>query len=118
VLSGRRPGALEEVEKGNGTFASEGRLEITGNQTTISIKKGGVMTIQYLLVTYPDQRAVLADGTGVGFTNHTLMLPADEYVITLDADGFQPASQNVVLAGTSIVKPMVIAFARTAPKAV
>jgi hypothetical protein len=46
------------------------------------------------------------------------MLPADEYVITLDADGFQPASQNVVLAGTSIVKPMVIAFARTAPKAV
>jgi PEGA domain len=81
-------------------------------------KKGGVMTIQYLLVTYPDQRAVLADGTGVGFTNHTLMLPADEYVITLDADGFQPASQNVVLAGTSIVKPMVIAFARTAPKAV
>jgi hypothetical protein len=42
------------------------------------------MAIQYLLVTYPEQRAVLADGTGVGFTNHTLMLPADEYVITLD----------------------------------
>jgi hypothetical protein len=71
------------------------------------------MSIQYLLVTYPEQRAVLADGDAVGFTNHTLMLPADEYVITLEGQGYQPSSSDVVLAGTSIVKPLVVAFLPT-----
>ena len=68
------------------------------------------MAIQYLLVTYPDQRAVLADGAGVGFTNHLLMLPSDEYLITLEGEGYQPPSQDIVLSGTSLVKPMVISF--------
>jgi hypothetical protein len=68
------------------------------------------MAIQYLLVTYPEQRAVLVDGAGIGFTNHTLMLPADEYTITLDGTGYGPGSQQVVLSGTSIIKPKVIAF--------
>jgi hypothetical protein len=72
--------------------------------------KGETMPIQYLLVNFPDQRAVLADGNGVGFTNHMLMLPADEYAITLDGTGYQPPSRDVVLAGTSIVKPMVVTF--------
>ena len=49
------------------------------------------MAIEYLLVTFPEQRAVLADGNGVGFTNHTLMLPT----------------------GTSLVNPMVICFPLT-----
>ena len=68
------------------------------------------MVIQFLLVTYPEQRAVLVDGSAVGFTNHTLMLPADEYTVTLDGGGYQPASLQVVLGGTSIVRPKVIAF--------
>jgi PEGA domain len=68
------------------------------------------MAIQYLLVTYPEQRAVLVDGAGIGFTNHTLMLPADEYTITLDGTGYLPGSQPVVLSGTSIIKPKVVAF--------
>jgi hypothetical protein len=71
------------------------------------------MAIQYLLVTYPEQRAVSADGAGVGFTNHVLMLPSDEYVITLAGSGYQPASRDIVLAGTSLVKPLVIAFTPT-----
>jgi len=71
------------------------------------------MAIEYLLVTYPEQRAVLADGNGVGFTNHTLMLPTDEYLITLGGGGYQPASQDIALSGTSLVKPMVIAFTPT-----
>ena len=74
------------------------------------------MAIQYLLVTYPEQRAVLADDNGVGFANHTFMLPADEYLITLDGSGYEPPSQDIVLAsGTSLVKPMVISFTPTAP---
>jgi hypothetical protein len=79
--------------------------------------KRDLMAIEYLLVTFPEQRAVLADGEGVGVTNHTLMLPADEYEITLDGTGYQPVSQDVVLAGTSIVRPKVIAFTLTAPGA-
>jgi len=68
------------------------------------------MAIEYLLVTYPEERAVLADGNGVGFTNHVLMLPGDEYLITIEGDGYNPTSQDIVLAGTSIVRPLVIAF--------
>jgi len=68
------------------------------------------MAIEYLLVTYPDQREVLANGERVGSTNHTLLLPSDEYIITLEGEGYQPPSQDVVLTGTSEGKPMVIAF--------
>jgi hypothetical protein len=75
------------------------------------------MAIEYLLVTYPEQRAVLADSNGVGFTNHTLMLPTDEYLITLDGGGYQPPSQDIALSGTSLVKPMVISFTPTSPVA-
>src|ERR1700687_6248201 len=75
------------------------------------------MAIEYLLVTYPEQRAVLADGNGVGFTNHTLMLPTDEYLITLAGGGYQPPSQDIALTGTSLVKPMVISFTPTSPAA-
>ena len=75
------------------------------------------MAIEYLLVTYPEQRAVLAYGNGVGFTNHTLMLPTDEYLITLDGAGYQPPSQDIALSGTSLVKPMVISFTPTSPVA-
>src|SRR5437870_9200268 len=72
--------------------------------------QGGDMAIEYQLVTYPEQRAVLADGNGVGFTNHTLMLPTDEYLISLEGGGYQPATQDIALSGTSLVKPMVISF--------
>ncbi len=77
------------------------------------------MSVQYLLVTFPEERAVLADGAGVGFTNHTLMLPSDEYAITLEGGGYQPPSQDIILAGTSLVRPMVISFVpvSTAPGA-
>jgi len=68
------------------------------------------MAIEYLLVTYPEQRAVLADGNAVGFTNHTLMLPTDEYLISLEGAGYEPANQDIALSGTSLVKPMVISF--------
>lgn len=69
------------------------------------------MSIEYLLVVCPTECAVMADGNGVGFTNHVLMLPADEYTITVDAPGTLPASLDVVLSGTSIVRPKVVSFA-------
>ena len=75
------------------------------------------MAIQFLLVTFADSRPVLADGAGVGFTNHILMLPGDEYEITLGGSGYAPASQNIALAGSSMIKPMVIGFSPLPPAA-
>jgi len=75
------------------------------------------MAIEYLLVTCPEQRAVFADGNGVGFTNHTLMLPTDEYLITLGGTGYWPPSNDIALSGTSLTKPMVISFTLTSAAA-
>jgi len=69
------------------------------------------MSLEYLLVVFPEERAVLADGDRVGFTNHILMLPANEYDITLDGGGYKPKSKPITLAGTSVVRPMVVSFA-------
>jgi PEGA domain-containing protein len=68
------------------------------------------MSVQYLLVVYKGDRTVLADGDSVGVTNHTLMLPANEYVITLQGGGYAPKSQDVVLSGTSLPCPKVVVF--------
>lgn len=71
------------------------------------------MAIEFLLVTFPEERAVLADGARVGFTNHTVMLQTGEYEITLEGGGYRPSSRDVPLTGTSIPKPMVIGFTPT-----
>jgi hypothetical protein len=69
------------------------------------------VSIEFLLVVFPESRTVLADGDPVGVTNHILMLPANEYDITLDNGGSRPASRDVILAGTSAVRPKVVQFA-------
>jgi hypothetical protein len=66
--------------------------------------------VEYLLVVFPEKRAVLADDDEVGFTNHTLLLPASEYTISLAGSGYTPASIDVVLNGTSVVQPKVVSF--------
>jgi len=68
------------------------------------------MSVEYLLVVYKEDRDVLADGDRVGVTNHTILLAPDEYTITLGGDGFMPASADVVVAGTSIMRPKVVLF--------
>jgi hypothetical protein len=68
------------------------------------------MSVEYLLVTYTDDRDVLADGDRVGVTNHTILIQANEYIITLSGDGYVPQTQTVVVAGTSIMRPKVVAF--------
>jgi hypothetical protein len=68
------------------------------------------MSIEYLLVVYKEDRDVLADGDRVGVTNHTILLAPDEYIITLSGDGYAPPSEDVALAGTSIMRPKVVVF--------
>jgi len=68
------------------------------------------MSVEYLLVVYKGDRDVLADGDRVGVTNHTILMAPDEYIITLGGDGYEPPSETVVLAGTSIMRPRVVSF--------
>jgi hypothetical protein len=59
------------------------------------------MSVEYLLV---------ANGDRVDVTNHTILLATDEYIITLSGDGYAPPREDVVLAGTSIMRPRVVVF--------
>jgi hypothetical protein len=68
------------------------------------------MAVEYLLVTFPGDRDVLVDGDRVGVTNHTILLTSNEYVISLSGADYAPTSQDVVVAGTSIMRPLVVAF--------
>jgi hypothetical protein len=86
------------------------RLTAKRNAKGRTGKEDQNVAVQYLLVKYSDQRTVLADGDKVGITNHTMILPADEYTITLEGSGYSPASQDVVLTATSIMRPMVLVF--------
>ncbi len=91
----KQPGATRRAKK-------SGPSLINGRRDAVSI--------EYLLVKAADQRSVLADGEKVGVTNHIMMLPADEYTITLEGAGYTPAQQDVVLAGTSVIRPAVLVF--------
>lgn len=69
------------------------------------------MSVEYLHVVYKKgSLTVLADGDPVGVTNHTLMLPAGEYDVTLDGTGYAPTDQSVTLTDTSIMSPEIITF--------
>jgi len=70
------------------------------------------VSLEFLLVTFPEERSVQANGANVGFTNHTLMLPADEYNVTLSGAGYAPANQDVVLTGTTVMQPRVVIFSK------
>lgn len=72
------------------------------------------MSVEFLLVTFPEDRDVLADGDRVGVTNHTILITSNEYVISLGGTGYAPTSKDVVVAGTSIMRPLVVAFAAAA----
>ncbi len=68
------------------------------------------MSLEYLIVSFKENRTVLADGTAVGVTNHTLMLPPGSYDITLDGAPTTPPDVQANLLNTSIVRPLIVAF--------
>jgi len=73
------------------------------------------MAMEFLRVTFPETRDVLAGGDPVGVTNQTLMIPADSYEISLSGSGFAPASRTVVVSGTTPDRPLVVAFTPVVP---
>jgi hypothetical protein len=69
------------------------------------------MAIEFLRVTFPESRQVMANDVPVGKTNVPLRLPADYYAITLDGlPDYEPPSVDVLLSGTTSEKPRVVAF--------
>jgi hypothetical protein len=115
---GRAP--LRQQNSENPAFRKESNAMQKRTRTSVSGRKAksfsrnreDAVAIQYLLVLFDEDRGVRADGDSVGVTNHTLMLPADEYIITLEGDGYAPASQDVPLVGTSIMRPKVVQFTK------
>ena len=45
------------------------------------------MAVEYLLVTFKEDRDVLADGDRVGVANHTILIQADEYIVSSQPRG-------------------------------
>jgi len=67
--------------------------------------------IEFLLVHFKEDRGVLADGNRVGVTNHTILIPPNDYKITLEGGGFSPPEQDVEVFDTSIMRPKIVVFA-------
>ena|SRR6266852_5532462 len=96
----------EFVIQGNRMASPRRDLTKTIHETDAEKK----MAMEFLLVTFREDRRVFADGDPVGITNHTLLIPPNEYIITLEGDGFEPPQQDVVVTRTSIMRPKVVAF--------
>jgi hypothetical protein len=67
------------------------------------------MSVEYLLVVYQEDRDALAEGDRVVSPITRSSSHPGEYTITLGG-GYAPASVEVVLAGTSIMRPKVVVF--------
>ncbi len=68
------------------------------------------MALEFLLVVFKEDRRVFANGDPVGITNHTMLIPPNEYIITLDGTGYTPPKKDVVVTRTSIMRPKVVVF--------
>ena len=71
------------------------------------------MPDQYIHVSFPEARIVLSGGNPVGPTNQDLVINAGTHTFTLSGPkNYSPASQLLVVAGTSVVTPLFIVFTK------
>lgn len=67
--------------------------------------------MEFLMVQYPRKRNVLIKGQVIGATNELIELEGGSYSVTLSLPkNYSPSSRKVVLANTSALDPMIIAF--------
>lgn len=67
--------------------------------------------MQYLLVTFPEQRALIIDGIEQGMTNEVLELEEGTHTTTLTGPSdFDPEMREFILRRTSELNPKVIRF--------
>jgi hypothetical protein len=68
--------------------------------------------MEFLLVVYGTERDVLIDGVAAGITNHLITLAPGTYTVSLDGAGdFKPIEQDVLVTGSSPLRPMKVEFA-------
>ena len=66
--------------------------------------------MEYIYVTFSEQRIVLVDGLACGNTNDTIGVQRGTHTITLSGDPTTPFSQLITVINTSYVTPMKIEF--------
>ena len=71
--------------------------------------------MEYVIVTYPTDRLVYVDGEKSGRTNEVLRIDAGTHVFDLgNLANYEPTSREIAVEGTTVLAPMVLAFARKA----
>lgn len=71
------------------------------------------MPDQFVVVEYPETRSVFAGGVDIGNTNDTLPINKGTHTFTLGKPkDYTPASRKRKVAGTTVVTPMTITFAK------
>lgn len=69
--------------------------------------------MEYVKVTYPTNRFVYIDGEKSGNTNEVLRIDAGTHVFDLgNLKNYEPGSQEVVVEGTTVLVPMLVAFTK------
>jgi hypothetical protein len=72
--------------------------------------------MEYLTVTFPEDRGVRVDGRSVGRTNVVIELESGPHGVTLEPPSdFAPPHRPVDLRDTSPLAPLEIVFVRLAP---
>ncbi len=68
-------------------------------------------TMEFLLVVHDTDRDVLIDGVPAGITNHLITLAPGAYTVSLDGNAdFRPPELEILVVGTSPLKPMKVLF--------
>lgn len=69
--------------------------------------------MEFVMVSFPTNRFVYIDGKKGGITNDVLRIESGTYEFTLgNLKNFEPASQEVEVRDTTVLKPLTIVFAR------
>jgi hypothetical protein len=67
--------------------------------------------MEFVTVSFPDDRDVFIDGTAGGGTNQTLQVEAGTHTFHLGTPhDYKPARHRPVVQNTSIIQPMVVTF--------
>jgi hypothetical protein len=71
--------------------------------------------MEYVTVSFPTSRFAYIDGEQAGRTNTVLRVEAGTHVFDLgNLANYEPASQECGVEGTTVLEPLVVAFARKA----
>lgn len=71
--------------------------------------------MEYVRLTFPTNRPAFVDGEEIGDTNEVLRVDEGTHRFDLGKPAdYQPASQDVLVTETTVLRPMVVAFTRKA----